>query len=366
MCDKSAGSNDATKNHLCPKCNAKCLDTHMAVSCDYCDNWYHIGCVKMSKTMYSELTKCTDALQWKCPDCIVSKESKPVKMSDFESLKRELINMFKKLEHMADTQCKTLESLKLDVDVKIVKVNEAVSVNTGNIDKLQQQVSSLENQMQNFHRLNNLSCLNISGIPKSKDSGHDKAVVLNIAKFYGVSLQPNELLFLRRLVNQHSTSIPPIVVRFSSRNIVEDILAKYYAAASPITLANITTENVASRVYINEHLTTLAFKIQRECLKLKKQQILSKVITKKGHVYVSSVANRYGKLTRIDSPEALKKFISSTNNRIQGQRGNSQSTVNDPDSNSSHTAVAASLQVPNGHIELQDIVDTSVIDRMFN
>lgn len=98
------------------------------------------------------------------------------------------------------------------------------------------------------------------------------------------------------------------MVRFSSRNTVEQLLTKYYTMPKQITLSDISDETIEFRVYLNEHLTSSTFKIQRECLKLKKQKVLSKVIIKKGHVYISKEANR--KPTRIDTMEEVQQINS--------------------------------------------------------
>lgn len=146
--------------------------------------------------MYAEISKNLNSFQWKCLSCVSSKaSSKPVVTSDFDNLKRDLMAMFSKLEHLADNQSKQLETFKLNNEVKFAKINEDVSANSGKIDKLQMQVTTMQKQMQNFQRINNLSCINISGIPESADASHDMIIV---NKFYKLNLQPNDIVFHRR------------------------------------------------------------------------------------------------------------------------------------------------------------------------
>ena len=44
------------------------------IGCDYCDEWYHISCLNLSKDEVKELTKC----KWTCPKCEL-KDSKLAK-----------------------------------------------------------------------------------------------------------------------------------------------------------------------------------------------------------------------------------------------------------------------------------------------
>jgi len=46
------------------------------IGCDYCDEWYHISCLNLSKDEVKELTKC----KWTCPKCEL-KDSKLAKES---------------------------------------------------------------------------------------------------------------------------------------------------------------------------------------------------------------------------------------------------------------------------------------------
>lgn len=116
------------------------------------------------------------------------------------------------------------------------RVNQAVSSNSNKIDNLQLQFNSRKMQKQNFQRLNNLNCINVAGIPQSSELGHDRLIIHNIAKFYGIKLQPSDIMFIRRLSSQKTSSSPvaPIFVRFSSRNTVEELLSKYYMAIKSI------------------------------------------------------------------------------------------------------------------------------------
>lgn len=314
-------------NVICGACKKVFSDTG-AVCCDYCGTWYHIPCSKISKTLQNVLDKASgkDTVKWKCDAC-TSSNSKELTL--FAKLRNELKFMFSssnnklsdKIDDFGAQITKSfdtkLESHKKEVESNFNEVEKITSTHSVKIDEMQRELSSVKSQIDNMHRLNNLCCINISGIPQSNESGYDEKVVNNIANFLDVDLGSSGILFCRRLGKSDGKS-PPILVRCVSRELAENLMSKYYAANSKLMLSDICDEKINQRVYINEQLTNNGLRIFRECYRLKKKGMLSKVYTRKGIVYAivnEGVDRKLSKIETIESFNALAAELQNKNGK---------------------------------------------------
>lgn len=217
--------------------------------------------------------------------------------------------LFLSLENKVDDALGKMNRHRTEVAEEFVAVKHSVTDNTSKITKLEDDMVAVKIQLQNIQRLNNLFCLNVSGVPQNKQPGYDIMVINNIAQHYGVQLDTKAIQFCRRMGVNQAKGISTIFVRFSSTHIVESILDKYFGDTDRLTLANITDESVNSRVYIGEHLTSFAMTLYRECLRLKKQNVITKVYTRRGHVFATTAGSGSNtKSTKIESLSSLRKL----------------------------------------------------------
>lgn len=82
----------------------------------------------------------------------------------------------------------------------------------------------------------------------------DLQIGKNVAKHFNRMIGPGDIEFCRRLRGKSETS--PIMVRFASKYIAENIISKYFASngKAPLKISNISDDNI-SCFFINEHLT---------------------------------------------------------------------------------------------------------------
>lgn len=115
----------AAKDTKCSKCKSRFQPDAAAVGCDYCSNWFHLQCTKVSKALFAELKKAegTDSVKWKCDQCASSNtdNSESQSINNFKKDFMTLFNAFdakitKKLENLEDNITTKLEKHKKEVD----------------------------------------------------------------------------------------------------------------------------------------------------------------------------------------------------------------------------------------------------------
>lgn len=270
--------------------------------------------------LYAELTKASQdnetTLNWGCRKCLQKDKTNPSSSSssEFNKLHGEFKIMFSKLENFETKISKRLDvmdscfksviaELKQETNEKIDIVKQDVSDNKSAIATITRELVGVKRQLSDIHRLNNLSCVTISGVPKlSTESNFDLGIVQRITQHYNVNLSRGSIIFCSRLKTAKASIIPPILVRFESRHLADELFKAYFES-DPLLLSDISSETINSRVYINEYLTIQNYKIYKDCLWLKKQKYIEKVVRRRGIIYVSDQANL--NLTRIESMERL-------------------------------------------------------------
>lgn len=187
-----------------------------------------------------------------------------------------------------------------DTDVKLNACNVAITNNARCVSKEEKELKVVKQQLENITRINNLCCLNITGIPCSADADYDISVIRNMAMHFKIILPLNAIQFCRRMTKspKNPAVSPPIFVRLATKEVAQGILQNYFNS-SPLLLRNVNDEDLASMVYINEHLTPAALRMSHECYRLKKAGVVSKVYTRNGHVFVSKGGD--AKSVRIDT-----------------------------------------------------------------
>lgn len=317
---------------LCRKCNLQ-VDAP-SVGCDFCDGWYHPACAKVSKTLLAELTKATrdGTLNWKCPRCALSSQQSSQNTQalhtvttpalhtvtdELSQFKKEIKELILAMDNKLSSQIESLrcdineniQRLAAETDQKLNTIRNKVEVHDKSIIEVNNELSVVKRQLLDMQRINNLCCIKIIGVPVSANRGLDIQVVKKIAKHYNVMIEPKDIEFCHRLKGKSQT--PPIMVRFSSKNIAENIIAKYFRSngETPLKLSNISEENIDSRVYINEHLTQHNMTLLYECARIKRLKLISKVMTRRGNVFISQSSNKESDLIKVESIACLQDMF---------------------------------------------------------
>ena len=65
-----AANSGGRKTAACLKCKITVKKDDLALKCDgFCESWFHIGCVDVSKEIYEDINKICDEIMWMCGVC---------------------------------------------------------------------------------------------------------------------------------------------------------------------------------------------------------------------------------------------------------------------------------------------------------
>lgn len=114
-----------------------------------------------------------------------------------------------------------------------------------------------------------------------------------------VDVKPSDISICHRVKKSEKEKYPPIMVRFVNRKTREAVLNARYK------LKTLNTER-RERVYVNEHLTRSAGKINAAARKLFKDGKLQKVWIKNGRIIVKTLNERITTVTTMTTLENLE------------------------------------------------------------
>ena len=72
---------------VCSNCEKKVMDSQDGIQCEYCEYWFHTGCLKISSQAYKSLAGMKHSPVWLCQEC----------KCRFKNLKRENKKLRQKL-----------------------------------------------------------------------------------------------------------------------------------------------------------------------------------------------------------------------------------------------------------------------------
>lgn len=264
--------------HPCGICSAETTDTNCVLCCK-CNIWFHADCENISKTVFSMLSK-NKSLEYKCVNCVEN----PADNSD-DAFKNEMRAQFANLRASINSLASDMSVVRQDQsEIKSKFESLATEIRSdltngleemrGEVQKCKDLVDShdavyknkfMELELQNHclqHRLNRADII-VSGLPGDLEKLNDVAV--NICSLLKVDIAPNLIdsaLYIRKRRS--------ILVKF--KNIVQrdEVMRVYYKSKS-IKVSDVIGGSDGSRVYLNDNYSTLANKIWKICIKLKRE-----------------------------------------------------------------------------------------------
>lgn len=348
----------------CGKCRSVIPKGAECVGCDYCSDWFHRSCGNVTKALLGELskasTKTTCTLKWGCLRCTEANntaESQDTNtaqsnVNDFAMVKdcfTQIFNKFDKLEERISSKFEVMDcniksyivNVTKETEEKIAMVDHKVNNNIKAISVVTGGLEDVKRQLANLQRTNNLSSLKFSNIPYSAEKNYDISMIKGFASFYNINITHKSIEYCSRLKSKKkSDAIAPIIVRFSSKELAEEILDRYFDG-DPLLLSNVTNKNLNSRIYISENLTYSNLRIYHECLRLKKNNLVLKVMTVRGNVFIAETA--HSKLVKVNTLDFLRtKFPLGTASSNAGMANSSHATsANVGTANSSQATTSA-------------------------
>lgn len=321
----------------CGKCKVTLKEDEDCVGSDYCPEWYHLTCAKITKQRHAELTKANkeNSLKWSCKNCTSACNQAPLSSQDNSSTSSQDVSLaasnFNELKNMLrginsnveklDTKVSNLEitftqqfNLHIaETNTRIINVQKDVSNNANNIEQVERELKMVQSQLHNLNRINNQCCLNFFAIPQSPTKDYDRIIINKIAAHYNIQLDDRSIQYCSRLSGRKTSlndtarhKIPPIMVRFANRELANDLMDRYFKAEHPLKLSDVSDVSINSRVFIGEHLTPHALRIYRECTRLKYRKFLTKAYTRGGNIFIHVTADKTSRPLKIDSLELLR------------------------------------------------------------
>lgn len=208
------------------------------------------------------------------------------------------------------------------VDKKLAEINSVVVNLTLEVSALKAQVDEQGKRLEDVEIYSRAHDLIIRGLPensyaeRSSASGTDsdalmseshssvESSVLSLCNDrLGISVYPRDISVAHRLKAGKSDKYRPVIVRFSSRRIRDDVLrARKKLMTDPTSL-----HNNQDKVFISEHLTRPVANLFFEARKMMREKRLASAWTHKGLVNVKFTANANEKPTIIRSLAELSR-----------------------------------------------------------
>lgn len=167
------------------------------------------------------------------------------------------------------------------------------SINT-KFKNYQQQIVSLENQIEELQRINRCNSIELRNVPVQNSETKEtlSSLVINLAKVTGMDMSTNDIRDIYRIPGKsEKPGQRPIIVGFSSIIFKEKILKSTKSfnvqnKTSKLNASHLGFKNNASPIFVSEHLTSKANRLYFLARDLKASGICEYCWTANGKVYV--------------------------------------------------------------------------------
>lgn len=206
-------------------------------------------------------------------------------------------------------QFETLNGKVLTLTSKTAKIDH-LECEIIHLKEIIKEVNDKNNQREQFDRLNNIE---IHGVPTSK-SENLLNIVENISQKVGFQIQKDDIDFIQRVrpwptttpkVVSTSTTTTNIIVRLLRRD-CKDALLTAARRHRTLTTADICLPGVASRIFLNDHLTPSNKLLLKKARDLKTTNHFQYLWTKNCNLFLRK--NDGSPVMRISSEADLKKI----------------------------------------------------------
>lgn len=191
----------------------------------------------------------------------------------------------------ANNALSTRLDIKLDeVDAKITGMSAGPSADP----IMHPAFVQLSEQVERLEREKRKSNLIIEGIPDCELTKDLCAVIVRLADCLGNKITTADIECVRLGINttgQSSTRALPVLVKFTSYAVREAVMQNYIGKRN-LLLSQIMPElNIATRVYINDHLTPAGSALLKRCSSLKRKNVIKQYFSRHGLMYVKYGTN---------------------------------------------------------------------------
>jgi hypothetical protein len=281
---------------LCMACRRRDPDgTDIAVSwvqCGYCEEWFHQVCVKFKSPSDPDASSA-----FCCTDC---RRYVGLKKYFKEAIAEEIAGVRREVSELREWTERELTSLSDNVSANSEKINTIVT--KGPDQATQSRLNLVE---QDVMRRDCLYVVTLSGLPVLEGS-NDIDVIKKLGQILEVNVQRDDISRCWRARVNDPNRVPLLYCRFIDLRIKNSFYHAWMRKKN-ITLNLVKEGCPATRIYINELLSSPAFAVFRAAKNLLKEKRVAAVYTVDGHVMVKKAGTNTGR--RVMSTDELYALV---------------------------------------------------------
>lgn len=288
-----------TKASNCGICKGNIGKSQMSILCKKCGLWFHYTCSGLPNKAF--------AAYYNCPSCagisvgavdndtgavsvasslnVISASKNNAAVDDVSSAAtRQDLN---KLSEKLDVYFKKFEEeyfdLKRSFGDAVAELNERF---TSGLEGLRSEIldcrklvtyvdnassnkiAIMETEINTLHRRLNRADVVISGLPSGLNDL--KAMILSLCQFFNVEISTSSINQVFYMSNRKL-----VLVKFNDVAVRDKLMSEYFKSRN-LKLSDIIGGDIQSRVYLNDHMTPSAGKLNSICRKLLSKKIITK------------------------------------------------------------------------------------------
>lgn len=276
----------APKTHICGVCDEQ-IGRKNCIQCDVCNLWIHQSCANLSDSELEMLSK-NKSFKFICVKCTNKISQGNTMVDDFRALNAKLDEVIKKgkddTESMKEAFEKAVANIKSDMENFASKVTSDCAALNNRVNSLEAvtdtRISSLEIENHVLYRRINRANIVVRGLPAGLPDL--VAVAVALGNSLNVALNTQDLSHVSYINSKRL-----VLVVFNSVIIRDRIMKQYFKTRTlkisdviGDVLINIDTGTndgkESTRVYLNDHYSPAASKLNATCRKLVQEKLIKK------------------------------------------------------------------------------------------
>ena len=288
--------------YKCGICNENVCKTQGSIQCSRCAIWFHSSCSGVTDRQASVI-KANKQFNFSCTTCnnntrdgadstikndinaltsVINNFIRKVEV-DQETVKNDLNNLDKKIGTFIDKVENEQRSIKQSFDDSVSTIrndlasyikdmkNDIVDCNKfiRHIDDFTTaKISALEDENYMLHRRMNRADIVISGLPIGIEDLSQP--IIKLRSYFNISISSSVINHVCYINKRKS-----ILVKFNNVSLRDGLMSAYFKTRS-LKLMDFFEGNIASRVYLNDHYSPAAGKLNALCRKLLQKKVITK------------------------------------------------------------------------------------------
>lgn len=296
-----------SKVKMSDKCKVCCRNINARnakAQCTDCQGSFHASCINMTEDDVKFIQSQNEV--WRCDDCKKKKreslrlesaiETQGASNEDVIKLLQEMRAESKRqIDHLETELGKSVENCHAKIGDLLTKFNEqseimknfegrfevVIQENTN----LKAKVKSLEVRLDEMEQYSRVNCLEINGVPEAENE-NTYDVVQAVGHSLGIEITEDMVDACHRLGSKQEGRKRGIIVKFTRRDVKEDVLNKRKIKRNFNTHDLNIKNSPAEVVYINESLSPNRRKILNAARALKREKGYTFVWVRNGRVFL--------------------------------------------------------------------------------